>query len=113
MRRSSALLLTFLALTGCASERRPSGKLTVVPAPRAIVGVEVTNIFNHTIDVFSGPEFLGTLAPSAYRRYPLAPTMERPLLYARWAGQQRDQQFNIAHSRMVRYVYEEPALAGR
>jgi hypothetical protein len=113
MRRSSALLLTLLALTGCASQRRPYGELTVAPTARTIVGVEVTNTFGRTIDVFYSSQFLGTLAPFAHKTFPLEPTTAALPLYARGSGQARDQQFNISRGRMVRYVYDDPAPGGR
>jgi hypothetical protein len=113
MRSSSALLLTLLALSGCAAQHRPAGELTTAPAPRTIVRVEVTNIFDRAIEVYSGMEFLGTLGPNAHGSYPVEPTTERPPLYARWIGQQHDQQFDIASSRMVRYVYDDRAPPGR
>jgi len=113
MRSSSALLLVLLAASGCASQHRPVGELATAPAPRTIVRVEVTNIFDRAIEVYSGMEYLGTLGPNAHGSYPVEPTTERPPLYARWIGQQHDQQFNIASSRMVRYVYDDRAPAGR
>lgn len=113
MRCSSALLLVLLAASECASQRRPNGELATAPAPRTIVRVEVTNIFDRAIEVYSGIEYLGTLGPNAHGSYPLPPTTERPPLYARWIGRQHDQQFNIANSRMVRYVYDAAASGGR
>lgn len=116
MRRSSALLLTLLALAGCASNGTQAGRLggpSATATDRTIVRVEVTNIFDRTIDVFTGTEFLGTLAPHAHASYPLAPASQRPRLYARWVGEQRDQQFNISNSRLVHYVYESQTAASR
>jgi len=112
MRRSPALLVTLLALTGCASQHRPSGELAVTPAPRTIVGVEVTNTFGRTIDVYYGTQVLGTLAPSAHASYPVAPTTERAPLYAQWSGDP-NHRFNISRSQAIRYVYEDPAPAQR
>jgi hypothetical protein len=113
MRRSSALLLTLLALTGCASQHRPVGELAVAPAPRTIIAVDVTNPYSRTLDVFYGSVFLGTLAPSAHARYPVPPGTERMPIYGRWNGQARDLQFNISNARTVRYVYEDAAPADR
>ena len=112
--RRSVLLLALLATSACASQARPSGQLATAPAPRTIVRVEVTNIFDRTIDVFTGTEFLGTLAPHAHASYPLAPSTQRPHLYARWAAVQREPpQFNISTSRLVNYVYASPTAASR
>ena len=111
MRRSSALLLTLLAVTGCASQRRPSGELTVVPAPRTVVGVEVTNTFDRGIDVYYSTQFLGTLAPHAHRRYSVPPALEPFPVYARMSGYSN--QINITSGLTVRYVYEDPAPTGR
>jgi hypothetical protein len=112
MRRSSALLLTLLALTGCVSQHRPSGELAVSPAPRTIVGVDVTNTFGRSIDVYYGTQFLGTLAPNAHGNYPVASTTARLPLYAQWSGDP-NHKFNISRSQAVRYVYEDPAPAKR
>ncbi|MEA2462709.1 MAG: hypothetical protein QOJ98_456 [Acidobacteriota bacterium] len=112
MRWSSALLLTLLALTGCASQPRASGELAVSPAPRSIVAVEVTNTFGRSIDVYYSTQLLGTLAPNAHASYPVAPTAARLPIYARWSGES-NRSFNISRGRGVRYVYEDPAPANR
>jgi hypothetical protein len=112
MRRSSALLLTLLALAGCASQPGPSGELAVRPAPRSIVGIEVTNTFGRSIDVYYSTQLLGTLAPSAHASYPVAPTAARLPIYARWSGESI-RSFNISSGQGVRYVYEAPAPANR
>ena len=112
MRRSSALLLALLALTGCAAQHRPSGELAVSPAPRTIVGVEVTNTFGRSIDVYYITQFLGTLAPGAHGRYAVTATTERAPLYAQWSGDP-NHKFNITRSQSIRYVYEDPAPANR
>ena len=106
MRRSSALLLMLLALPGCASQRRPYGELTPPPTVRTIVAVEVTNTFGRSIDVYYSTQFLGTLAPSAHKSYPVPPSTERTPIYARWTGGS-ERSFNISNDRMVRYVYDE------
>ena len=112
MRRTSALLLTLLALTGCAAQHRPAGELAVAPAPRAIVGVDVTNTFGRGIDVYYGTQFLGTLAPGSHGNYSVASTTARLPLYAQWSGDP-DRRFNITRSQAVRYVYDDPAPARR
>jgi hypothetical protein len=99
-------LLALLALAGCASQRRPSGELTVAPAARSIVGVEVTNPFDRSIDVFYSTQFLGTLAPYGHASYPVAPTTVRAPIYARWSGGAA-RGFNLSRSERVRYVYED------
>jgi hypothetical protein len=80
-------------------------------AARTIVRVEVTNTLGRSIDVFYSTQYLGTLAPNALGSYSVAPTTERIPLYARWVGELPDQQFNISHNMMVRYVYEDPSVA--
>jgi len=112
MRRSSALLLTLLALTGCASQHRPSGELAVSPTPRSIVRVDVTNTFGRSIDVYYSTQFLGTLAPNAHGSYTVAPATARLPLYAQWSGDP-NHRFNISRGRGVRYVYEDAAPANR
>jgi hypothetical protein len=112
MRRSSALLLTLLALTGCASQHRPAGELAVAQTPRSIVRVDVTNTFGRSIDVYYSTQFLGTLAPSAHGSYPVNPTTARLPLYAQWSGDP-NHRFNISRSQAVRYVYEDPAPTKR
>ena len=113
MRSSSALLLAFLALTGCASQHRPYGELTTAPVPRTIIGVEVTNTYGRSIEVFYSTQYLGTLAPSEHKRWPVPPSTERTPIYARMRGYAPDQRFNISSGRTVRYVYEDPAPATR
>jgi hypothetical protein len=100
------LLLTLLALTGCASQRQPYGKLTVPPTQPSIIGVEVTNPFDRSIDVFYSTQLLGTLAPYAHGSYPVAPTTARAPIYARWTGR-ATRAFNLSRSQAVRYVYED------
>ena len=112
MRSSSAMLLTLLAVTGCAAQHPPAGELTVAQAPRSVIGVEVTNTFGRSIDVYRSTEYLGTLAPYAHARYSIAPTTAHLVLYAQWTGEP-NRHFNISGGRMVRYVYEDPAPAER
>jgi hypothetical protein len=108
MRRSSVLLLTLVVLTGCASQPRPYGALTSPPAQPSIIGVEVTNPFDRSIDVFYSTQLLGTLAPYAHGSYPVAPTTSRAPIYARLSGR-ATRGVNLSRSLKVRYVYEDPA----
>ena len=105
MRRSSALLLALLALTGC-YQRRPQGKLAAPQPARTIVGVEVTNPYGRSIDLYYGTQFLGVLPPYASGRYSVAPGTVRRPVYARWTG--RDTQtYNLSRGEKVRYVYDD------
>jgi hypothetical protein len=109
MQRNSALLLALLATAGCASQHRPYGELTVAPAPRTIVGVDVTNTFDRSIDVYYSTQFLGTLAPFAHKSFTVPPTTGGELpIYAQWTGSSQ-RQMNISGTQSVRYVYQDPA----
>jgi hypothetical protein len=106
------VLLALLAVTGCTAQHRPGGELAVSPAPREIIAVEVTNTFDRSVDVYYSSQFLGTLAPAAHARYPVAPTTARMPLYARF-GNDIQRTFNISNGQMVGYVYGDPAPARR
>ena len=88
MRRSAAVLLALLTLAGCAAQppRADGGMVSPAAAKRSIIGVEVTNTFSRSIDVYYSTQFLGTLAPSAHGSYTVPPTEGRTPIYARWTG---------------------------
>ncbi|HKP74620.1 MAG TPA: hypothetical protein VJT67_03710 [Longimicrobiaceae bacterium] len=108
MRRSSAVLLAGLALAGCAAQHPRADGGMVSPAKQTIIGVEVTNTFSRSIDVYYSTQFLGTLAPGAHGSYTVPPAPARLPIYARWTGGS-EQSFNISNGAgTVRYVYGEP-----
>ncbi|MFL5383421.1 MAG: hypothetical protein ACJ8GN_12960 [Longimicrobiaceae bacterium] len=111
MRRSSALLLALLASAGC-YQRGPQGELAAPEPARVVVGVEVTNPYGRSIDVYYSTQFLGTLGPYAHGNYTVAPATARLPIYARWSGQD-SQRFNLSRSESVRYVYEDSGPDGR
>jgi hypothetical protein len=113
MRRASGILLTVLALAGCAGQQS-GARETASPGPdkRSIVGVEVTNTFDRSIDVYYGTQFLGTLAPHAHGSYPLAPeTTAAGPIYARFT-REPDRSYNISRGGTVRYVYANASAGG-
>ena len=105
MRRSSALLLMLLALTGC-YQRKQYGELAARPAPRTIVAVEVTNPYGRGIDLYYGTQFLGVLPAYASGRYSVAPSTTRSPVYGRWTGRDT-RRVNLSTGETVRYVYED------
>lgn len=113
MRRASGILLTILALAGCAGQQS-AGREAASPAPdkRSIVGLEVTNPFAQPIDVYYSTQFLGSLAPHSHGSYTLPPeiTAAAPI-YARLRNQP-DRSYNISRGPTVRYVYAD-ASSGR
>ena len=113
MRRASGILLTVLALAGCAG-RQSAARETASPGPdkRSIVALEVTNPFDRSIDVYFSTQFLGTLAPHAHGSYPLPPeTTAAAPIYARFRDQP-DRSYNISRGPTVRFVYADAAADG-
>lgn len=108
MRRTLAMALTLLALTGCAAQHRPVGELAVKPEPRTIVRIEVTNDLGQSIDLYTSAGFLGTVAAGAHASYEVPPTTERFPIYAQWTHNKLFERFNISNSRLVHFVYDEP-----
>ncbi|MFL5541467.1 MAG: hypothetical protein ACJ8J0_20945 [Longimicrobiaceae bacterium] len=71
-----------------------------------VIGIEVTNTFGRTIDVYNGSQYLGTLAPNAHGSFSFPPVTGHVPIYAKWPGNNRAFNISNAHG-AVRYVYEE------